>query len=171
VDWLMIVLRLVHIFAGVAWAGAAALFFFFIEPTINKLGPDAEAFVDEVVNKRKLPLYMLSVATLTIVGGVLMYWHDTSFNLDTMGEPKYLVFGLGGLSAFIAWLIGGTILTPAIQRVGQIGGEIKAAGGPPSAELMARMRAAQERVRTIGLIDLVLVGVAVLGMATARYVG
>ena len=55
-DWLQIVLRIVHIFAGVAWVGGAALFFFYLEPAINKLGPDAEKFVDELVNRRKVPI-------------------------------------------------------------------------------------------------------------------
>ena len=46
---------------------------------------------------------------------------------------------------------------------------MKNAGGPPSVELMARMHATQERLRTIGLADLVLLGTAIVSMAAARY--
>lgn len=72
-DWLQLVLRIVHIFAGVAWVGGAALFFFYIEPTINKLGPDAEKFVDELVNRRRVPIYFINVSTLTVLFGLILY--------------------------------------------------------------------------------------------------
>lgn len=52
-DVVAIVLRIVHIVSGVFWVGGAALFFFYLEPTINKLGPDAEKFTDEMVNRRR----------------------------------------------------------------------------------------------------------------------
>ena len=40
-DLYLIVLRALHIFAGVFWVGAALMFFFFVEPTTKKLGPQA----------------------------------------------------------------------------------------------------------------------------------
>ena len=52
-----------------------------------------------------------------------------------------------------------------------IGAEMKASSGPPTPELMGRMHAAQEALRSIGLIDLILIGIAILGMASARYLG
>jgi uncharacterized membrane protein len=170
-DWLQIVLRIVHIGSGVLWAGGAAYFFFYIEPTLNKLGPAAEPFVDEIVNKKKMPMFFAVVATLTVIGGVSMYWRDSQSIADFTTSPMGIALGLGGICAILAWLFGMTLLTPAVKRVGALGSQMKAAGGPPPAELMAQMHAAQERVRMIGTIDLVLIGLAVLGMATARYLG
>ena len=43
------------------------------------------------------------------------------------------------------------------------------AAGPPSGELVSRMHATQERLRLIGLIDIVLLLFAVTAMASARY--
>ena len=48
---------------------------------------------------------------------------------------------------------------------------MKAAGGPPSGEVMTRMHAVQERLRLIGAIDRVLLASAVVAMASARYLG
>jgi hypothetical protein len=48
---------------------------------------------------------------------------------------------------------------------------MKASDGPPSPELVGRLHAVQEKLHTIGLIDTVLLGVAVVGMAIARYLG
>lgn len=171
-DWLQIVLRLLHIISGILWAGGAALFFFYVEPTINKLGPDAEKFVDEVINRRKAPIYFAAMSTLAVLGGVLMYWRDSAgLSNDWMTSATGLVFGFGGLCAIAAWLGGNLFITPAVKAVAAIGGEMKAAGGPPSAELIGRMHAAQERLRRIGLVDLVLIFAAMAAMASARYFG
>ena len=165
---LKIVLRIVHIVTGVLWVGGAALFFFYVEPTINKLGPDAERFVDELIVRRKAPRYFIVISTLAVAAGVILYWLNW---LPAATTLPGLTFGIGGLAAIAAWL-GGAILIPrALHEVAAIGGEMKTAGGPPSAELMGRMHTAQERLRTYGLLDLVLLLFAVVAMATARYMG
>lgn len=167
-DVLTIGLRLVHIVSGVLWVGGAALFFLYIEPTVNKLGPDAEKFVDEMVNRRKVPVYFMAISTLTVFAGVLLYWRN--FNgIDS--SPFGLALGLGGLAAIVAWLAGNLLIPRALGNVSAIAAEMKAAGGPPSSDLMTRMHAAQERLRLIGAVDLGLLAFAVVAMASARYLG
>ncbi len=137
---------------------------------INRLGPDAEKFVDEVVNRRKLPIYFAVASTLTVLGGLLLYWRDSNgLQTSWITSPTGLAFTIGGLAALIAWLGGNLLIPRTIMQLQAIGGEMKNAGGPPSAELMARMHATQERLRTIGLADLVLLGTAIVSMAAARY--
>ncbi len=165
-DVLAIVLRIIHIVSGVFWVGGAALFFFYVEPAITKLGPDAEKFVDEVINRRKAPIYFATFSTLTVLAGVILYWRDFG-GIDT--SPTGLAFGVGGLAAIIAWLGGNLLIPKTLGQLGAIGAEIKAAGGPPSDALMARMHATQERLRLIGLVDIVLLVFAVVAMASARY--
>ena len=168
-DLFLILFRLIHIGSAILWAGGAALFFFYIEPTINKLGPDAEMFVDELINKRKAPIYFAITSTLTVLGGAVLYYRDAGgFQLWTSTEG--IIFSIGAVAAIIAWLGGNVLIAPAVKKVAAIGAEMKAAGGPPSAEIMGRMHAAQERLRTIGLWDLVLIGVAIVAMESARYV-
>ena len=165
-DILGIVLRIVHIVGGVLWVGGAGLFFFYLEPAINKLGPDAEKFVDEVVNQRKVPIYFVAISTLTVLAGVILYWRDFG-GINT--SPFGLALGLGGLAAIIAWLGGNLLIPRTLGQLTSIAAEIRASGGPPSPELAARMHATQERLRTIGLIDIVLLLFAVVAMAAARY--
>ena len=165
-DILAVVLRIVHIVAGVLWVGGAGLFFFYLEPAINKLGPDAEKFVDEVVNRRKVPIYFVALSTLTVLAGVILYWRDFG-GINT--SPFGLALGLGGLAALIAWLGGNLLIPRTLGELMAIGAEIKAAGGPPSPELESRMHATQKRLRLIGMIDIVLLLFAVIAMASARY--
>jgi uncharacterized membrane protein len=168
-DVVAIGLRILHIFAAVVWAGGSALFFFKIEPAINKLGPDAEKFVDEFVNKRRVPFYFAIASTLTVIGGVLLYFKGAGGIRLWVDSPEGIAFTLGGIAGILAWLGGGILVSPAVKKVAAVGGEIKAAGGPPTTELMGRMHAAQQRLRMIGLVDLLLVVFALLMMAVARY--
>ena len=170
-DWLVIGLRIIHIFSAVIWAGGTALFFFYLEPTIAKLGPDAEKFTDEVVNKRKAPIYFLMASTFTVLGGALLYWHDSSgLSLDWIGTATGLGFTVGGIAGILAWLGSNLLIPRTLMQLGAIGAQMKG-DGPPAPDLVARLHATQERLHTIGLIDIVLIGIAVLGMATARYLG
>ena len=169
-DLLTIGLRIVHIVAGVLWVGGAALFFFYIEPTLNKLGPDAEKFIDELVNRRKVPIYFVAASTFSVVFGSILYWRASNgLQSPWVTSPSGLAFGLGGLAALIAWLGGNLLIPRTIGQLAAVTGEMKAAGGPPSDEQMGRLHAVQERLRKIGLIDIILLMIAVVAMASARY--
>jgi uncharacterized membrane protein len=170
VDLFVILFRLIHIGAAIVWVGGAVVFFFYIEPTINKLGPDAEKFVDEVIVRRKLPEYFAIASTTTVIGGVVLYFRDAG-GFQAWTSNAGIVYTVGALAGIIAWAAGGALVAPGVKKVAAIGAEMKAAGGPPTAELMGRMHAAQERLRTIGLWVLVLVAIAVVAMESARYVG
>lgn len=166
-DVVGVALRIVHIVSGVLWVGGAGLFFFYLEPTINKLGPDAEKFVDEMVNRRKVPIYFVTLSTLTVVAGVILYLRDFGAIIDT--SPFGLALGLGGLAALIAWLGGNLLIPRTLGQLMAIGEEMKASAGPPPGELVSRLHATQERLRTIGMIDTGLLLFAVIAMASARY--
>lgn len=168
-DWLVIVLRILHIGSAIAWVGGSAVFTFYIEPTLGALGPDAEKVTGELVQRRQLPRYFQIASTTTVLAGAVLYWIDSSgLQLSWITSPTGLAFTIAALAAIVAWL-GGAAIGRTVERVATIGGEIKAAGGPPSAELMGRMHAAQERLRQLGLVDFSLLVVAVIGMAVARY--
>jgi hypothetical protein len=170
VDWLLIAFRLLHIVSAVLWAGGAILFFLYIEPSIAKLGPDAEKFAAEFITRRRVPIYFAVVSTLTVLGGVLLYWRDSGgLQIAWITTPTGLALTVGAIAAIIAWLGGNLLIKSAVERVTEIGAEMKAAGGPPPAELMAQMHAAQERLHSIGLWETVLILVAVVAMSTARY--
>jgi uncharacterized membrane protein len=171
-DWLQVALRILHIGASILWVGGAAVFSLYIEPTINALGPDAEKLTTELIQRRRIPVYFLITSTIAVLGGLILYWRDSNgLQLDWITSPAGLAFTIGGLAAIAAFLGGGVFIRPAVARVAALGGEMKAAGGPPTPELLARMHQAQESLRRIGLIDLWLLGIAVIAMASARFLG
>jgi uncharacterized membrane protein len=170
VDWFSVVFRVIHIGSAIVWAGGAAFFFFYVEPTINKLGPDAESFVDELL-RRKLPIYFLVASSLAVIGGVSLYIRDAGGVRLWLDSTAGTVFTIGGLSAIIAWIGGNALIPSTAIKMQGIVHEMKAAAGPPPADALDRLHAAQERLRAIGAVDLLLIAIAIVCMETARYLG
>ena len=65
--------------------------------------------------------------------------------------------------------MGFVAIRPRVQRMGAIGAEVAAAGGPPSQVQLAEIQGIQHSLRRIGLTDAVLLIFAVVAMATARF--
>jgi uncharacterized membrane protein len=170
-DPLFIVLRFVHIISGVLWVGGAFFFFLFIEPTANELGPDAEKFMQRVVVQRRMPIYFLIFSGLAVLAGLTLYWIDSSgLQAVWLRSGFGIAMTIGGVVGLIAFLGGSFMIKPNVDRLAAIGAEIRAGGGPPTEAQVAELRAVQRRLRSIGLVDLILLIVAVIAMASARYV-
>ena len=75
------------------------------------------------------------------------------------------------VAAVIAWIGGNAFIPRGFMELGRLGAEAAAAGGPPSADMQARIHAVQERLRMIGIIDTVLLLIAVVTMESAKYLG
>lgn len=169
-DVYVIVLRIVHILAGVFWVGSAALFFFFIEPTANALGPNAGPFMSQLTVKRKMPVVITAAAGLTVVAGILLYWRDSGgLDLDWIGSATGLTFTIGAVAAIAAFAGGLVFIKPAVDRMGAIGAEVERSGGPPSESQIAEIQSIQHKLREVGRADMVLLTIAVVAMAIARY--
>ena len=164
-------LRVLHIGGAVFWAGSAFFFFGFIEPTTVALGPKSGEFMHHMVAKRKVAEQIVAASTLTVAAGVLLYWRDSSgLDLSWITRPTGLVFTLGGLVGLAAWVNGVFGIHPTVHRLDALGTAMATAGRPPSGEELGRMGALAGRLHVLGILDVALLGFALLAMATARYV-
>ncbi len=169
-DTYMVVLRVVHILAGVFWVGAALTALLFIQPTARELGPAAGPFMMHLAGRKRLIDYVLSAAGLTVLAGLLMYWRVTGgLDLDVIGSAYGISLTIGALCAIAALAIGGSIVRPGIMATLAIGREVAASGGAPTPEQAAQMQAIQRRSIAAGKAIVPLLIVAVIGMAAARY--
>ena len=166
----MVVLRVVHILAGVFWVGAALTTLLFIQPAARELGPAAGPFMMHLAGRKRLIDYVLGAAGLTVLAGLLMYWRVTGgLDLDVIGSAYGISLTIGALCAIAALAIGGSIVRPGIMATLAIGREVTAGGGAPTPEQAARMQAIQRRSIAAGKAIVPLLIVAVIGMAAARY--
>jgi hypothetical protein len=169
-DWYVIILRLVHIGAGVFWVGAAFVFFLFIQPSAREVGPEGQKFIGHLTTRRKLPGIILGSAILTVLAGILLYVEvSDGLNVDWITSGPGIGFTIGGLAALITVILGLAVTKPAADRMGALGQEVAASGGPPSPDQAAELQRLQARLMQIGRISMALLIIAVVTMATARY--
>jgi uncharacterized membrane protein len=167
---LTLVLRFVHIVGGVFWVGAAFLMVGFIFPTVRETGPAGGGFMQEIMQRRRLPVFMNAAAGLTMLSGFIMYGRMTAAtNGAWAGTRTGMVLGIGGLATVLAAIIGGSVVGRGGQKLAKIGASVQASGGAPSAEQAAEIGALQTRMGKAMRVVAGLLFVAVTTMATARY--
>jgi uncharacterized membrane protein len=169
-DLYMVVLRIVHILAGVFWVGSAIVIFRFLQPAARDVGPSAAPLMGNIAQKRRLPDITLAAAGLTVLAGLLMYWRVTrGLDLDVIGSAYGIALTLGALAAIGAVAMGASIVRPSMLAAMAIGQEAAAAGGPPTPEQAEKIQELQGRVRSAGNVIVPLLVFAVAAMASARY--
>jgi small-conductance mechanosensitive channel len=169
-DVYMVILRVVHIFAGVLWAGWAFAMVGFIEPASKAAGPEGPRFMQTLTGKTKLLQTMLVAPLLVIFTGLLMYW-PASGGLS----GRWLVSGAGlavtikSLAGILAFVSGLVISRPAAERLAALSKEVQSAGKPPSPQQLGQLRVQGEQLSRGGLYSAILLGITVVGASVARF--
>lgn len=168
----MIVFRILHILAAIAWGGAVFMVVVFLQPTAKAIGPAAGPFMRELLGTRKLIDRVVGLAWIAIISGGFLYWHDLEQAGD-LGDFLGTAFGLwltiGAVAALVAVGLGMFATRPAIVRSLALGAQIAQAGDQPPPELVQELQATQARGRTLAKWNLALIALAAFAMATARY--
>jgi len=166
----LIILRLVHGIASVCWAGGSFIFFLFVEPTAKAVTPNGMQFVDHMAGKGRFNIFMVISSTLTLLSGVLLLWQDGSGQwLDWLKTGPGLGFAIGSLIGIVVYCVGMFGVKPRVDRLGAIGQEIEAAGGPPTQAQLAELQKLDNELSTFSRVDFALVAISLVLMATARY--
>lgn len=167
----LIVFRIVHITAGVAWAGSVFLFVTAVQPSAAAIAPAGAPFMAELLGKRKLVDSLIGLGSTTVIGGLFLYWHDMN-GYGGIGDFVGTSFGLsltiGAVAALLALGFGIFVTKPNVMRMLALGRQIAESGGPPSPEQAAEMGRIQKTLKIFARTSLTLIFVAVLAMATAR---
>jgi uncharacterized membrane protein len=170
VSYLLLVMRVLHIFFGVFWAGTMIFTATFLLPSIRDAGPDGAKVAAGLARRRFLDI-MPVVAALNILSGLWLYWRVSGgFQPSFMHSGTGMTFGMGGAAAIAAFVLGVSIVRPAMQRAAALA---QSAATAPAAERDAQLATAQRlrmRAGAAGAAVAGLLALAVLAMALARYV-
>src|SRR5574341_1318324 len=99
----MVVLRLIHIGAGVFWAGGAIVVARFVIPSVQDAGPEG-AKVVQALQKHGLMTALPVAAVLTMLAGFILYWRVSGgFAAQWSRTPTGMVLGLGALASIVAF--------------------------------------------------------------------
>jgi hypothetical protein len=168
----MIVFRVLHIGAGVAWAGSVFLFVVLIQPSAAAIGPAAGPFMMELLGRRKLVPWLLSLAGTTVVAGLFLYWRiwHAYGSLGDLASSRYgLSLTIGAVAAIAAFGVGLFGTRPNAARLLELGARAAGSEGGPQPELAREIARVQGRLKVLARVALALIAIAVLGMATARF--
>lgn len=163
-------MRVVHIFAGVLWVGAAFLFLFYISPSVKATAPGGQKFLQHFLVRKKYPKFMAIVSTLTVLAGLVLYWYDASGDLvGWLQTGPGLGFTIGSVAALVVVPLGLIFMSPRGERMGKLGAELEAAAGPPNPDKLAELQKLDKEMHTLEWIDFILLAISMVTMATARY--
>ena len=165
-EYLTMLLRVVHIFGAVFWVGAGWLTVLFLTPAVRALGPDGAKFMGYLVSVRKISIYISAASGATLVAGWTLWL--MRYSLPSLTTNAGLAFLIGGIVGTIAGVTGGMIGGTS-TRMSKLGAEIAQQGKPPSPEQAAQMGALQKRMGTLGLWTAILTTSALFLMSVARY--
>lgn len=164
---LLLVLRVLHIGAGLFWVGAFFFMNHMIMPAIQSAGPDGGRFTALIMRGGRVQRAMFGSAIVTILAGFGMYGY---FIAQTDGQwarsTMAMGLGVGGIAALLAFILGVAVNMPAAKRMQTIMAEAK---GSPSAEHQAEIGRLRDRMGSISRVVAVLLTIAVLSMASSRY--
>lgn len=168
----VLVLRLVHIGAGVFWVGAVFTFFLFVQPAAVAVGPDATKFTYQLLHDRRLPVAILAAAAATVVAGIWLLV-VTSNGLDPalLFGASRLGYTVGGVVAIVTFAIGALYVYPRTVAVERTLGLLLAEGRPPTPDEQQTLARTARESRLAGWLVLIGLAVAVVAMATARLWG
>ncbi len=163
-------LRFVHVVAGILWGGAAVSYLFFVKPSVNAIGATGPQFMQNLMERRKYPIFMMSTSLLTILAGGVLFWFSSGgFNPAWMASGPGIGFTIGSVASLVGFLAGGIGVGPTSQKMAALGGQIAASGKGPTPGQIAQMEALEKRFNLAEQLDFIMLVIAMLTMATARY--
>ena len=168
-DLYMVVLRLIHIFAGIFWVGNVWYLVLFFLPRVKRFGPETGRIM-QTMSAQPFPMSMTIAAVSVALSGILMYGNvSKGFSREWILTPTGIVLGIAGVLGILAVLEGFIVSRPAAERMAQLGRQAAAPGGPPNPAAMQEMQALSAKLERGVYRTAYVVGLIVVGMAIARY--
>ncbi len=163
---LIIIMRLIHIISGVAWAGGAFMMAGFVEPAVRRTGADGGKVMQRMADPGKLPVYFAAASLLTFLSGLYLYdVHLRHTDSGWISSPAGIALTIGALAGLTATLHGAFATGPVAKKLSELGKEIAAGAGPPAPEQLAQLQSLQEKAKRHGRISSLLLLIAVGGMS------
>jgi uncharacterized membrane protein len=166
VDILVVVLRIIHIVAGVFWVGSSLFTGIFLGPAVSATAEAGQRVLAQLTTKARITAAISASAGLTVLAGGWLYWIDSQGLTSgwTHSGPG-TGFGIGALFAIVGAIFGG-LVGRDMSTLGKLSTEIS---GKPTPEQLGKIGAARKQLAYAGPASTITLLIALLCMATARY--
>jgi uncharacterized membrane protein len=166
----LLVLRVIHVLGGIFWVGSALFTTIFLMPAIATAGGNAGAVLG-VMRQRGLLTVLPVVALLTMASGLRLLWiMSGGFSGAYFRTGTGSTFAAAGVAAVVSFLISFLIARPAAIRSGELGGTLAGATVEQRPGITLKMEMLRRRAAVASAVVIVLLTLASVGMAVARYV-
>lgn len=162
VIWL---LRIIHIVAGVFWVGGALIMAFFVGPTIGATGEAGQRFFGHLMNNLKFSNRLAAAAGLSILAGAILFGLDARAGEAWIRSNFATGLSIGAGFALVGF-VAGILIGRNMKAMAQLGAQMQ---GKPSPDQLSQMQAFQKRQATYSYINVAALVLAVIFMAIARY--
>jgi uncharacterized membrane protein len=163
-----IILRLIHILAGIFWVGSAFLLAGFLVPALRVSGREGAQFMQTLMQRQRLQANIVIAMLLTVLSGFIMYARAAAATHGTWaGTRQGIAFGVGGATAILGALAGLLISGAAGRRMAALSQSLS--GGAPTSEQQSELGRLNARIGLGTKLSAALLAVAAGSMAIARY--
>ena len=163
--YLIWLLRIIHIVAGVFWVGGTLIMTFFIGPTIGATGEAGQKFVGHLMNDLKFSNRMSAAAGSTILAGLSLFGLDARAGANWLRSGFATGLSIGAAFAVVGF-ISGLMIGRTTKEMAQLGAQMQ---GKPTPDQLTQMQAIRKRQATFSTISATTLVLAVIFMAIARY--
>ena len=165
-DYIMILLRLLHIIAGIFWVGSALTTTQFLLPTAGATAEAGPKFMQHLMFKAGLSTMMAAAGGTTVLAGAILYWLDShGFTSAWTTSGPGIGFGLGGIMGLLGFIFG-MMVSRSNMALGKLGAQIQ---GQPTSDQAAQLAALRKRMSNFSLLNTVFLVLAIALMASSRY--
>jgi uncharacterized membrane protein len=165
-DFVMLILRLTHIFAGVFWVGATLAMNFYVGPAAGTTAEAGGQVLHHLVTRARFSTRMTVAGILTVLAGYSMYWLDSDgFRSAWTHSGPGIGFGIGGAAGLLS-LIFRILANRNMTALSRLAAEIN---GQPAHEKTQKLVSLQRNQARLNMLNIWALIIAVLFMATARY--
>ena len=165
----IVLLRVIHIFAAAYWAGGSFFMLRVLLPTVQEAGPDGGKFMQRLAMSGRLSKGFAIASGLTILSGLLAYFVIPTYRGNPFATGQGTVLTLGAIFGLLAFLHGMLITSRLTRRSGELAKQMAARQGPPDPELLKEAQSVGAKMGESAMHSFILIALAMLGMAAAQY--
>lgn len=165
--YLIWLLRIIHIGAGVFWVGGTLIMTFFVIPASGATGESGQKFIGHLMNNLKFSNRMSAAAGSTILAGLILFGLDARAGAPWLRSSFAMGLGIGAVLAIIG-MIFGIMMGRTTNAMAQLGAQMQ---GKPSPDQLTQMQSIRNQQATYSRISVTALILATIFMAIARYLG
>lgn len=164
-DYVVILLRLIHIVGGIAWVGSSLVLNFYVGPTVAATQEGGQQFMRHLMLRTRFTQALSGAAIMTVLAGIALYARDAGAGPAWQSSGPGIGYGIGGAFG-LAGLVFGMLFGMTSGALARTAEEIQ---GQPTDAQQARLESLRKRLALVGPLNVYSLLISAIMMAIARY--